>query len=98
MGTIILMVLVTLMLASLLGADFFARMVSVRIYHHLLAAAAAFIVRGVGWVHEVPTSAAMDTTTMSPPSVVVTCGVLWVVTLESLWPTTLSTTPAMCRT
>jgi membrane protein len=48
--TAILMVLVTLMLASLLGADFFARMASVRIYHHLLAAAVAVIVRGLGWV------------------------------------------------
>jgi membrane protein len=48
--TIILMVLVTLMLASLLGGDFFARMASVRIYHHFLAAAVAVIVRGLGWV------------------------------------------------
>jgi membrane protein len=48
--TIILMVLVTLMLASLLGADFFARMAYVRVYHHFLAVAAAAIVRGLGWV------------------------------------------------
>jgi membrane protein len=48
--TIILMVLVTLMLASLLGADFFVRMASVRIYHHFLATAVATIIRGLGWV------------------------------------------------
>lgn len=48
--TIILMVLVTLMLASLLGADFFARMASVHIYHHILAAAVAVLVRGLGWI------------------------------------------------
>jgi membrane protein len=47
--TAILMVLVTLMLTSLLGADFFARVASVRIYHHFLATAAAIIIRGVGW-------------------------------------------------
>jgi membrane protein len=48
--TAILMVLVTLMLASLLGADFFARMASISIYHHLLAAAVATTVRGLGWI------------------------------------------------
>ena len=48
--TIILMVLVTLMLASLLGADFFARMAYVRVYHHSVAVVAAVIVRGLGWV------------------------------------------------
>jgi membrane protein len=48
--TAILMVLVTLMLASLLGADFFARMASISISHHLLAAAVAITVRGVGWI------------------------------------------------
>jgi membrane protein len=47
--TVILMTLVTLMLASLLGADFFARMAYVRIYHHFLAAAVASTARGVGW-------------------------------------------------
>ena len=47
--TIILMVLVTLMLASLLGADFFTRMASVRIYHHFLAAGVVAIVRCLGW-------------------------------------------------
>jgi membrane protein len=48
--TIILMVLVTLMLASLLGADFFTRMASVRIYHHFLAAGVVTIVRCLGWL------------------------------------------------
>jgi membrane protein len=48
--TIILMVLVTLMLASLLGADFFSRMASVHIYHHFLVAVVTTIVRGLGWV------------------------------------------------
>ncbi len=48
--TIILMALVTLMLASLLVADFFVRMASVRIYHHFLATAVAILIRGVGWV------------------------------------------------
>ncbi len=51
--TVILMVLVTLMLASLLGADFFARMTYLRLshhIHHILAAAVTFTVRGAGWV------------------------------------------------
>src|SRR5580704_5532618 len=48
--TVILMVLVTLMLASLLGADFFARMASVHLHHHFLATAVAVILRGLGWV------------------------------------------------
>lgn len=48
--TIVLMILVTLMLASLLGADLFARMVYVHIYHHFLAVAVAVTVRVVGWV------------------------------------------------
>jgi membrane protein len=48
--TIILSVLVTLILASLLGADYFARMAYLRIYHHSLAAAVAFGARGIGWV------------------------------------------------
>jgi membrane protein len=48
--TIILMVLVTLMLASLLCADFFARLAYLRIYHHFLADAAAVIVRILGWI------------------------------------------------
>ena len=48
--TIILMVLVTLILASLLGADFLARLAYLHIYHHFLAAAFAFIVRGLAGI------------------------------------------------
>ncbi|WP_158942781.1 YihY/virulence factor BrkB family protein [Granulicella sp. S190] len=48
--TILLMGLVTLMLASLLGADFFARVAEVRIYHHFLAMVAAGTARGIGWL------------------------------------------------
>src|SRR6201987_5333933 len=48
--TIILMVLVPLMLASLLAADFFARMTSVHIHHHILASAVSVLVTGLGWV------------------------------------------------
>jgi membrane protein len=48
--TIILMALVTLMLASLLGADFFARMAYVRLHHHFIAAVTAVFVRGLSWL------------------------------------------------
>jgi membrane protein len=48
--TIILSVLVTLMLASLLCADFFARMAYLRIHHHFLAASIAFTARGLSWL------------------------------------------------
>lgn len=48
--TIILMALVTLILASMLGADLLARVAYLRIYHHFLAAAAAYTVRGFGWL------------------------------------------------
>jgi membrane protein len=48
--TIILMVMVTLMLTTMLGADLFARMVYLRIYHHFFAAMIAFTVRGVSWL------------------------------------------------
>ncbi len=48
--TVILLVLVTFMLASLLGGDFFARMAHLRIYHHVLASMVAISVRLVGWV------------------------------------------------
>ena len=51
--TLILMVLVTLILASLLGADFFARLTYLRIsphVDHILAVALTFTVRGTGWV------------------------------------------------
>jgi membrane protein len=44
------MALVTLMLASMLGADFFARLASIHIYHHFLANAASITVRGLGWL------------------------------------------------
>jgi len=48
--TILLMGLVTLMLASLLGADFFARLAHLHIYDHFLAALVAVTVRAVGWI------------------------------------------------
>jgi membrane protein len=48
--TILLMVLITLILASLLGADFFARLAYLHVFHPSLAAAAALLVKGVGWV------------------------------------------------
>jgi membrane protein len=48
--TTILMVLVTLILASMLGADLLARLVYLRIYHHFLAATMAYTVRGFGWL------------------------------------------------
>jgi membrane protein len=44
------MVMVTLMLTTMLGADLFARMVYLRIYHHFFAAMIAFTVRGVSWL------------------------------------------------
>ena len=48
--TIILMVLVTLMLASLLGADFFVRMAAVHINYHFLVAGVVVLVKGIGWI------------------------------------------------
>jgi membrane protein len=48
--TILLMALVTLILASLLGADYFARLAYLHVSHHTLAVAAALVMRGVGWV------------------------------------------------
>jgi membrane protein len=48
--TVLLMVLVTLMLTSMLGADLFARLAYVHIYHHFLAAAAAYAMRGLSWI------------------------------------------------
>jgi membrane protein len=48
--TVILMVLVTLMLTSLLGGDFFARVAYLRIYHHFLAVIVAFAARGLSWI------------------------------------------------
>lgn len=47
--TVILMVLFTLILTSLLGADFFARLAYLRIYHHFLATAVAYTARGLAW-------------------------------------------------
>jgi membrane protein len=51
--TMILMVLVTLMLASLFGADFFARLTYLRLsphIHPIFADAVTLTVRGAGWV------------------------------------------------
>ncbi|MBB5342376.1 YihY/virulence factor BrkB family protein [Tunturibacter empetritectus] len=48
--TILLMGLVTLMLASLLGADFFARLAHLHIYDHFVASLTAVTVRGLGWL------------------------------------------------
>lgn len=47
--TIILMVLVTLMLASMLGADLSARMVYLHVHHHLFAVTFAYSLRGFSW-------------------------------------------------
>ena len=48
--TIILVVLITFLLASLLGATLFTRMAYFHIYHHALAAAASMAVRAVSWL------------------------------------------------
>lgn len=48
--TVVLMVLVTLILTSLLGGDFFARLAYLRIYHHFLAVIVASAARVLGWV------------------------------------------------
>jgi membrane protein len=48
--TVILMVLVTIILASLLGGDFFARVAYLRIYHHFLAFAVATVSRVLSWI------------------------------------------------
>lgn len=47
--TIILMALVTLILTSLLGGDFFARLAYLRIYHHFLAVVIASASRLLSW-------------------------------------------------
>ena len=47
--TIILMGLVTLMLASLLGADYFARLAHLHLYDHFLATLVALVARSLGW-------------------------------------------------
>ena len=48
--TFVLSVVITLMLASLLAGDFFARLAHRHIYHHLLAALTAGSLRALGWV------------------------------------------------
>jgi membrane protein len=48
--TFILSIIVTLILASLLATDFFARLVRLHIYHHFLATCAAVSLRAVGWL------------------------------------------------
>jgi membrane protein len=47
--TIILMILVTLMLATMFGTDLFVRLGYLRIEHHFLATTAALVVRVIGW-------------------------------------------------
>jgi membrane protein len=51
--TIVLMVLVTLILTSLLGADLFAHMAYLHIYHHFFAATVAYTARVLGWLFAV---------------------------------------------
>ena len=48
--TFVLSIVVTLMLASLLAADFLARLARLRIYHHVLAACAEVSLRTLGWI------------------------------------------------
>jgi membrane protein len=48
--TFVLSVVITLMLASLLAADFFARLAHRHIYHHLMAVLAAGSLRTLGWL------------------------------------------------
>jgi membrane protein len=48
--TIILMILVTLMLTTLLGADLFARMAFMNTSHHFLAETAAYSVKALSWL------------------------------------------------
>jgi membrane protein len=48
--TMMLMVLVTLMLASLLAADFFTRVASVHIYHPFIAGFVIVIFKCIGWL------------------------------------------------
>jgi len=48
--TFVLSIVITLMLASLLLADFVARLARLHIYHHFLAAWAAGSLRAVGWL------------------------------------------------
>jgi membrane protein len=46
----LLSLLITAILSSLLAADFFARLASLRIAHHLLAIAVGVVLRTVGWI------------------------------------------------
>jgi membrane protein len=48
--TFVLSVVITLMLASLLAADFLARLAHLHIYHHLVAVLAAGSLRTIGWL------------------------------------------------
>jgi membrane protein len=48
--TFVLSIVITLMLASLLTADFLARLARLHIYHHFLAACAAISLRTMGWL------------------------------------------------
>jgi membrane protein len=48
--TMLLMVLVTLILASMLSADLFARMAYLHIYHHFVAVVVACTARGLSWL------------------------------------------------
>lgn len=48
--TILLSVLVTCLLAAMLGGDVLAHFAKARIYHHWLAITAAFVSRLVGWI------------------------------------------------
>jgi membrane protein len=48
--TVLLAILVTLILATLLGADFFGVLALHGIHHHVLAIAAASVARLVGWI------------------------------------------------
>jgi membrane protein len=48
--TFVLSVVITLMLTSMLAADFFARLAHLHIYHHLLALLAAGTLRALGWL------------------------------------------------
>jgi membrane protein len=48
--TVILLVLVTFMLSALLGADVFAHMAYLHIWHHALAAIVAITIRLIGWI------------------------------------------------
>jgi len=48
--TLVLSVLVTLLLATMLGGDFFAQVAYHEIHHHILAIASALASRFIGWV------------------------------------------------